>query len=102
MSEETPVITETNSEESPRITKVKKEKDPKRVEAGKRLAPISKAAKVRKMCDKIETENKMDSGDLGINYGLVFGLLGTLAGIGSLYYTRKEYNLKAVLRADPY
>ena len=41
MSEETPKITEV----PPKITNEKKEKDPKRVEAGKRLAAISKAAK---------------------------------------------------------
>ena len=72
MSEEEPKITAEN-EEKPKITTVKKVEDPKRVEAGKKLAAISKAAKERKIREKIETENKQDSGDLGINYGLVFG-----------------------------
>ena len=72
---------------------MKKQKDPKRVEAGKRLAAISKAAKEKKMRDKIESENKQETGSIfhNINYGLVFGILGTAAAIGSLYYTRKEY-----------
>ena len=107
MSEETPVIIETKSEESPKITKVKKEKDPKSVEAGKRLAAISKAAKERKMRDKIEAENKQDNsvGDLGINYGLLFGAFGIAVAIGSLYYTRKEHKLEAknheIVRHEP-
>ena len=81
------------SEESPKITAIKKEKDPKRVEAGKRSAAISKAAKERKMRNKIESENKQEngSGDYSINYGIVFGILGTAAATGSLYYTREEY-----------
>ena len=36
------------SEETHKITATKKEKDPKRVEAGKRLAAIFKAAKEKK------------------------------------------------------
>ena len=44
MSEETPKIETVKSEDSPKITTTKKEKDPKRVEAGKCLAAISKAA----------------------------------------------------------
>ena len=86
------------SEETPKITTVKKEKDPKRVEAGKRLAAISKAAKERKMCNKIESENKQENAgfDYNINYGLVFGILGTAAAICSLYYTREEYKRETV------
>ena len=86
------------SEETPKITTTKKEKDPKRLEAGKRLAAISKATKQRKMCEKIESENKQEngSGDYSINYGLVFRILGTVAAIGSLYYTREEYKRDTV------
>ena len=85
MSEET---------KAPKITTIKMEKDPKRVEAGKRLAAISKAAKERKMREKIESESKQEndsSGDYNVNYGLVFGIFGTGASIGSFYYIRKEY-----------
>ena len=68
---------------------MKKENDLKRVEAGKRLAAISKAAKERKMRDKIESENVCS--DYGINYGLVFGFIGTVVAIASLYYKREEF-----------
>ena len=55
-----------SEESAPKITATKKEKDPKRVEAGKRLPAISKAAKERKMRDKIESENS--NNDFNINY----------------------------------
>ena len=77
------------SEETPKITTTKKEKDPKRVEAGKRLAAISKAAKERKLREKIESENS--NNDFNINYGLVFGFIATAVAITSLYYRREEY-----------
>ena len=84
-------------EETPKITIVKKEKDPKKVEAGKRLAAISKSTKERKIRKKMESGNKQEngSGDIGINYGLLFGFLGTAVAIGSLYYTRKDYEREA-------
>ena len=85
MSEETPKTTEV----VPKITKETKEKDPKRVEAGKRCAAISKAAKERKMREKIVSENS--NNDFNINYGLVFGFIGTAVAIVSLYYRREEY-----------
>ena len=86
------------SEETPKITTTKKEKDPKRVEAGKWLAAICKAAKERKMREKIESENKQENGssDYSTNDGLVFGILGTVAAIGSLCYTREEYKRDTV------
>lgn len=85
MTEEAPKT----AEETPKITKEKKEKDPKRVEAGKRLAAICKAAKEKKMRDKIESENS--NNDFNINYGLVFGFIGTAVAIASLFYRREEY-----------
>ena len=78
-----------SEETAPKITATKKEKDPKGVEAGKRLAAISKAAKERKMRDKIESENS--NNDFNINYGLVFGFIGTAVAIVSLYYRREEF-----------
>ena len=75
------------SEETPKITTVKKEKDPKRVEAGKRLAAISKEARERKMRERLEQE----SGGWGVSYGLILGSIGVLAAVGSLYYARKDY-----------
>ena len=94
MSEETPKIETVKSEDSPKITTTKKEKDPKRIEAGKRLAAISKSARERKMRAKIESERNLENGssdNSGINYGFLFGFLGTAVAIGSLYYTRKDY-----------
>lgn len=58
------------------------------MEAGKRLAAISKEAKERKMRQKIESE---DSG-FSINYALVFGGIGAITSIGALYYARKSNN----------
>ena len=72
----------------------KKEKDPKRVEAGKCLATISKAAREKKIHVKIETERNQENGsgnNSEINYGFLFGFLGTAVTIGSLDYTRKDY-----------
>lgn len=81
MSEETP---------KPKITTVKKEKDPKRVEAGKRLAAISKSARERKMREKIHAEmDEVKEESWNIDYGFLFGTLGVLTAIGSLYYARK-------------
>ena len=49
------------------------------------------------MRDKLESENKHENGSIfyNINYGLVFGILGTTAAIGSFYYTRKEYKTES-------
>ena len=41
------------------------------------------------MREKIESENS--NGDFNINYGLVFGFIGTAVAIASLYYNREEY-----------
>ena len=78
-----------NFEKVEKIT-TKKEDNPKRVEAGKRLAAISKASKERKMRDKIEAEKKASDGDFSINYALLFGAIVTAVAIASLYYTRKD------------
>ena len=77
------------TEDAPKITKEKKEKDPNRLETGNPLAAISKAAKERKMREKIESENS--NGDFNINYGLVFGFIGMAVAIASLYCKREEY-----------
>ena len=80
-------------ENVPKITAVKKEKDPKRVEAGKRLAAMSKNAKEKKMREKIESKHNNSSmmGSFGdVNYGLVFGFIGIAVAIVSLYYRREE------------
>ena len=46
------------------------------------------------MRDKIESERNQENGsgdNSVINYGFLFGFLGTAVAIGSLYYTRKDY-----------
>ena len=85
------------SEETPKITTTKKKKDHKRVEAGKHLAGISKATKERKIHAKIESKRNQEngSGDNSIDYGFLFGFLRTVVAIGSLYYTRKDYEREA-------
>lgn len=47
-------------DDQPRITSQEKTKNPKRVEQGKRLAAISKAAKEKKMRERILAEQEMD------------------------------------------
>ena len=94
MSEETPKTETVKSEDSPKITTTEKEKDPKRVEVGKRLAAISKVARKKKIRAKIESERNQENGsgdNSVINYGFLFGFLGTAVAIGSLYYTKTEY-----------
>ena len=87
MTEESPIIA--SEEKAPKITSVKKDKDPKRVQAGKRLAAISKTARENKMRAKIEAE-KSDVG-WNINYPILFGAAGAFAALGALYYRRNEY-----------
>ena len=58
------------------------------------MAAISKAARERKLRAKIETERNQENDGCDnswINYGFLFGFLGTAVAIGSLYYTRKYY-----------
>ena len=80
------------SEEQPKITTVKRQKDPRRVEAGKRLAVISRKAKEDKLRRKIESEDEQRSEGEGwsISYGYVFGLVGAACAIGALYYARRS------------
>ena len=87
-----------SEESAPKITETIKEIDPKRVEAGKRLAAISNAAKERKMRDKIESENS--NNDFNINYGLVFGVIGTAVAIASLYYRRETLRPVIINRVE--
>ena len=60
------------------------------------MTAISKAAKERKIRDKIESENTAN--DFSINYGLVFGFIGTAVAIASLYYKREEFKRKESVR----
>ena len=70
MSEETPKIETVKNEDSPKIITIKKKKDPERVQAGKRLAAISKAAREKKIRAKMESERSQENGsddNSGIN-----------------------------------
>ena len=61
----------------------KKEKDPRRVEAGKRLALISKQAKEKKRIERDTPSN-------GFLIAALTGI-GVVVAIVTLWYTRKEY-----------
>ena len=67
-----------------KITTVEKVKDPKRVEAGKKLAQISKHAKERKLREKIQRDNVKEENSDYLYYVAIGGLV--LTGISS-YYT---------------
>lgn len=87
-NEGTPIITSTEK------TKIK---DPKRVEAGKRLAAISKAAKERKMREKVVSEKEDD----GISYGYIIGTIGVVIAAGSLYYAMKQNQQMVTVNEEP-
>ena len=76
--------------ETPKITTVKKQKDPKRVEAGKRLALISKASREKKMREKIENENTPKDDEWNVDYTLILGAVGLVAAIGGTYYAMRS------------
>ena len=75
-----------DNKEAPKITS-DKPKDPRRVEAGKRLAAISRQAKERKKMKMAESEEK-DSGSPNSSY-LIAGI-GILVGAASLYFSYKD------------
>ena len=83
MKQQTNVPTITTSE------KPTKTKDPKRVEAGKRLGAISKEAKAKKK-ERLESEVKSSEQSWDVNYGFVFGVVGTTAAVANLYYTYRR------------
>ena len=81
------------SEQEVKITSVAKTEDQKRVEAGKRLAMISKQAKERKMRQKIESEvEENNTGNLSNTY--IFGLSGLVISIFGFNYTQKRFFLE--------
>ena len=71
------------------IVTTKKEKDPRRVEAGKRLAAISKQAKERKRMER-EEKSKKEREAVGIpSTTLMVGLTaaGVITALATLWYT---------------
>lgn len=71
-----------------KITTVVKQKNTGRIEAGKRLAAISKHAKETKLREKIEKENPLND-NVTMIYTYIFGLTGIIVCLVGLYYTRK-------------
>ena len=79
--------------EAPIVT-TKKEKDPRRVEAGKRLAAISKQAKERKRIERLErreapsyvVESTVASLDY-TNYMITLSAVGVVVALATLWYT---------------
>ena len=83
--------------DSPKITKTEKSekiKDPRKVEAGKRLAAISREAKERKAREKVVTAKtaKPDTQDssTSIDYKYIIGGVGVVAAVGGLYFVYKR------------
>ena len=69
--------------DSPKITKAEKSekiKDPKKIEAGRRLAVISRKAIERTVMEKVETEDCCNS----------IGGVGVVAAVGGLYFAYKR------------
>ena len=78
------------------IVTTKKEKDPRRVEAGKRLAAISKQAKERKRVEREERLRREEAtlGALGASSATLMVVLtaaGVVVALATLWYTRREY-----------
>ena len=76
--------------EEQRITNVVKEKDPRRVEAGKRLGAISRAAKENKARQRMESKSTEDACEEGYSMITVITGVGVLSGLVCLYFTYKQ------------
>ena len=81
--------------ERPSIVTTKKEKDPRRVEAGKRLAAISKQAKERKKKEREASLGSPRVEGLAPPGGLMLALTtaGVVVALATLWCTRKDYQL---------
>jgi hypothetical protein len=76
--------------EEQRITNAVKEKDPRRVEAGKRLGAISRAAKENKARLRMESEPAEDTREEGYCMITVITGVGVLSGLVCLYFTYRQ------------
>ena len=56
---------------------------------------ISKQVKEQKMYEKIESEKQNSDVEWNINYNYLFGLIGVITAVSSLYYSRKRYQLES-------
>ena len=73
----------------PKITKAEKSekiKDPKKVEAGKRLAAISRKVRERTIVDVNAVSAETEDCSTSINYKYIVGGVGVVAAVGSLYF----------------
>ena len=89
------------AETPPQIVSSKKEKDPRRVEAGRRLALISKQAKEKKRIER-EMEGTKSWAISPQSGGLMLALTtaGVVAAVATLWYTRKDYQARVVHKGD--
>ena len=79
--------------EEVKITSVEKVKDPKRVEAGKKLAAMSKQAKEKKAIDKLSQKMSIDEFQIpSINPLAVVGVVGV---VGVVVYYKYFNNVDA-------
>ena len=76
--------------EEQRITNVVKEKDPRRVEAGKKLGALSRAAKENKARQRMESELTENAREEGYSIITVIAGVGVLSGFVCLYFTYKQ------------
>ena len=76
--------------EEQRITNAVKEKDPRKVEAGKRLGAISRAAKEEKARQRMESRPTEDAREEGYSMITVITGVGVLSGLACLYFTYKQ------------
>ena len=77
--------------EEAKITSVEKVKDPKRVEAGKRLAAMSKQAKDKKAVERLSQEMSVDEFKIpAVNPLALVGVVGVVGAVVYYKYFYKE------------
>ena len=87
--------------EEPKITSVEKVKDPKRVEAGKRLAAMSKQAKEKKAVERLSQKMSIDEFQIpSVNPLAVVGVVGVV-GVAVYYRYFSENKSVASETVEP-
>ena len=81
--------------EEVKITSVEKVKDPKRVEAGKKLAAMSKQAKEKKAIEKLS--QKIDVDEFQIPSIDPLAVVGVIGVVGAIVYYKYFSNKDAVV-----
>ena len=85
--------------EEPKITSVEKVKDPKRVEAGKRLAAMSKQAKEKKAVERSSQRMSIDEFQIpSVNPLAVVGVVGVVGAV--VYYKYFSENKSEASKAS--